>query len=264
MLLREIPFWERSPVFSLLAASNNKSFRRLILDLVVSSGSSPTKRWSQKSGNDFCILMTAPPPRTALKSKAFLSLTVVAVKKEGRVWVPWGEKDTLGVLQIKAIGFLPKCLNNHSNLTPWGLVPGKQQQQKTFLSSAWAQLIPEVWSNSCPYRWCYLTISSSAYLFSCHQGLFQWNHLFASGGPSIRASASASVLPMNIQGWFPLGLTSLISFLSKGLLRVFSSTFSLVIYFIHSSVCMTYIDFLNFSCLKKITYMHWKEILAKY
>ena len=96
-----------------------------------------------------------------------------------------------------------------------------------------------------------LTISSSAYLFYCHQGLFQWNHLFASGGPSIRASASASVLPMNSQGWFPLGLTSLISFLSKGLLRVFSSTFSLVIYFIHSSVCMTYIDFFNFSCLKK-------------
>ena len=45
-------------------------------------------------GNSFCILMTVPPPRTFLKSKAFLPLTVVAVKKrEGRVWVPWGEKD---------------------------------------------------------------------------------------------------------------------------------------------------------------------------
>ena len=48
--------------------------------------------------------------------------------------------------------------------------------------------------------------------------------LFASGGRSIGASASASVLPMNTQGWFPLGLTSLISLLSKGLARVFSNT----------------------------------------
>ena len=50
-----------------------------------------------------------------------------------------------------------------------------------------------------------------------HQGLFQWKRqLFASGGQSIGVSAWASVLPMNIQGWFPLGLTGLISLLSKG------------------------------------------------
>ena len=48
--------------------------------------------------------------------------------------------------------------------------------------------------------------------------------LFTSGGQSIGASASALVLPMNVQGWFPLGLTGLISLLSKGLARVFSST----------------------------------------
>ena len=48
------------------------------------------------------------------------------------------------------------------------------------------------------------------------------NQLFASGGQRIGASASASVLPMNIQGWFPLGLTALISLQSKGLPRVFS------------------------------------------
>ena len=53
---------------------------------------------------------------------------------------------------------------------------------------------------------------------------FPVNWLFASGGPSIRGSASASVLPMNIQGWFPLGLTDLISVRSKGLSRVFSNT----------------------------------------
>ena len=55
-------------------------------------------------------------------------------------------------------------------------------------------------------------------------GSFPMSWLFASGGQSIGASASASVLPMNIQGWFPLGLTGLIFLLSKGLSRVFSST----------------------------------------
>ena len=61
--------------------------------------------------------------------------------------------------------------------------------------------------------------SPPALNFSQHQG-----QLFTSGGQSIGASASASVLPMNIQDWFPLGLTSLISFQSKGLSRVFSNT----------------------------------------
>ena len=55
-------------------------------------------------------------------------------------------------------------------------------------------------------------------------GSFAVSQIFTSGGQSIRASTSASVLPMNIQGWFPLGLTGLISLLSKGLLGVFSST----------------------------------------
>ena len=58
-----------------------------------------------------------------------------------------------------------------------------------------------------------------------HPGLFQWiNQLFASGGQNSEASASASDLPLNIQGWFPFGLTGLISFLSRGLSIVFSST----------------------------------------
>ena len=55
-------------------------------------------------------------------------------------------------------------------------------------------------------------------------GSFPLSWLFTSGGQSVGASASASVLPMNIQGWFPLGLTGLISLLSRGLSRVFSST----------------------------------------
>ena len=92
-------------------------------------------------------------------------------------------------------------------------------------------LSPRVCSNSCPVSWwCYLTIASSVIPFSsCLQsfpasGSFPVSQLFASGGQSIAVSASASVLPMNIQGWFPLGLTSLISLRSKGLSRVFSST----------------------------------------
>ena len=83
-------------------------------------------------------------------------------------------------------------------------------------------------SNSCPLSWwCHPTISSS--FSSCFQsppasGPFLMNLLFTWDGQSIGYSASASVLPMNIEGWFPLGLTGLISFLSKGLSRVFSNT----------------------------------------
>ena len=92
-------------------------------------------------------------------------------------------------------------------------------------------LSPGVCSNSCPLSWwCYLTISSYVAPFSfCLQpfpasGSFPKSWLFTSGDQSIGASASASVLPMNIQCWFPLGLTDLISWQSKGLLRIFYST----------------------------------------
>ncbi len=92
-------------------------------------------------------------------------------------------------------------------------------------------LSPRVCSNSYPLsQWCYPTISTSAVPFSsCPQsfpesGSFPMSCLFASGGQSIRASASTSALPMNIQSWFPFGLTGLISLKSKGLSRVFSST----------------------------------------
>ena len=90
--------------------------------------------------------------------------------------------------------------------------------------------IPRACSNSCPLtQGCHPTISSSVIPFSsCLQsfpasGSFPMSQFFASGGQSIGASASASVLPMNIQGWFPLGLTSLLSLQSKGLSRVFSN-----------------------------------------
>ena len=79
--------------------------------------------------------------------------------------------------------------------------------------------------NSCPLsQWWYLTVSPSDAPFSFFpaSGSFPVNWLFASGGQGIRTSAS--VLSMNIQGWFPLGLTGLISLQSRQLLRVFSST----------------------------------------
>ena len=79
-------------------------------------------------------------------------------------------------------------------------------------------------------QWCHPTISSSVTPFSsCLLSFpasesFSGSQLFTSGGQSTRASASASVLPMNIQDWFPLGWTGWISWLSKGLSRVFSNT----------------------------------------
>ena len=82
-------------------------------------------------------------------------------------------------------------------------------------------------SNSCPLsQWCYPAISSSVILFSsCPQsfpesGSFPVSWFFVSGGQSIGALASASVLLMNIQGWFPLRLTGLISLLSKELSQI--------------------------------------------
>ena len=86
-------------------------------------------------------------------------------------------------------------------------------------------------SNSCPLsQWCCATISSSVIPFSsCLQsfpasGSFLMSWFLSSGGQSIRASASASVLPMNIQDWFPLWWTGWISLQSKGLSSVFSDT----------------------------------------
>jgi len=90
---------------------------------------------------------------------------------------------------------------------------------------------PGVCSNSCPLsRWCHPTISSSVNPFSSYpypfpiSGYFPMSWLFASGRQNIEVSTSASVLPLNIQGRFPLGLTGLISLLFKGLSRVFSTT----------------------------------------
>ena len=92
-------------------------------------------------------------------------------------------------------------------------------------------LSARVCSISCPFsQWCYLTMSSSTACFSsCPQFFpalesFPVSRLFTSGGQNIGASASASVLSMHIQDWFPLEWTSFISLQSNGLSRIFSST----------------------------------------
>ena len=104
-------------------------------------------------------------------------------------------------------------------MTPWTAGPGSLS-----FTISWSLL------NSCPLnQWNHLTISSSIAHFFCFQsftasGSFPMSWLFSLGGQNIGPSASASVLPMTIQAWFPLWLTGLISLMSKGLSRVNSST----------------------------------------
>ena len=123
-------------------------------------------------------------------------------------------------IQFSSVQFSHSAILN--SLQPHGL-------QHTRLPCLWQT--PKVYSNTCQLSWWrHPTISSSVIPFSsCPQfcpasGFFLMSWLFASGGQNSGASASASVLPMNIQDWFPLGLTCLISLQSKGLSNVFSST----------------------------------------
>ena len=112
-----------------------------------------------------------------------------------------------------------------NSVAKWCLTLQPHGLQHTRLPSPSA--FPRACWNWCPLsQWCHPTISSSVVLVSCLQsfptsGSLPVSCLFASGGQDIRASSS--VLPMNIQGWFPLGLTGLI-LQSKGLSRVFSRT----------------------------------------
>ena len=116
--------------------------------------------------------------------------------------------------------FSPSVVSN--SLQPHGL-------QHTRLPCT--SLSPRACSNSCPMsQWCHPTVSSSVLPFSAYllsflaSRSFLMSQLFISGVQSIGASVWASVLPMNIQGWFTLGFTGWISLLSKGLSRVFSNT----------------------------------------
>ena len=127
---------------------------------------------------------------------------------------------------------LGKDLSSHCVQFSWSVVsdslrPHEPQHARPPCPSP----TPGVHSNPCPLnQWCHPAISSSVIpFFSCPQsfpasGSFPMSQLFASGGQSIRASASPSVLPMNTQDWSPLGWTGWTSLQSKGLSRVFSNT----------------------------------------
>ena len=117
-------------------------------------------------------------------------------------------------------------------------------------------LSPGVCSGSCPLsQWCHPTISSSATLFSsCPQSFlaswsFPMSWFFTPGGQSIGATASASVLPMNIQSWFPLGLTGLISLLFRNFLQHHSLKASILW---NSVFFMELIELKTFSTKKEI------------
>ena len=133
---------------------------------------------------------------------------------------------TLRVFLTRLPRKLPLLLFSHSVMS-YSLQPHGWQHTR-FLCPATS---PGACSNSCLLSWwCHPTISSSVVPFcSCFKSFlasrsFLMSQFFASGGQSIGASASTSVLPMNIQDWFLLGLTGLISLQSKGLSKVFSNT----------------------------------------
>ena len=122
--------------------------------------------------------------------------------------------------QFSSVHFSPLVMSN--SLWPHGLQHARLP---------WPSPTPGACTNSCPSSWwCHPIISSSVVPFSsCLQcfpasGSFPMSQFFASGGQSIGVWASASLLPMNIQVWFPLGCTGWISLQSKRLSRVFSNT----------------------------------------
>ena len=148
-------------------------------------------------------------------------------------WIDW--KEEKGSLQDNLVHFqLPfhqglsiVSVQFSSSVMSNSLWPHEPQHARPPCPSP----APRDCSNSCPSSWwCHPPISSSVVPFSsCLQSLpasgpFPVGQFFSSGDQSIGVSASASVLPMSIKDWFPLGLTGLISLQSKGLSRVFSNT----------------------------------------
>ena len=127
-------------------------------------------------------------------------------------------------LHFSSVQFSHSVMSN--SLRPHGLAPMVQHTRLPCPSPT-----PGVYSNSCSLsQWCHPIISYSVVPFSsCLQsfppsGSFPMSQFFTSGGQSIGVSVSASVLPMNIQDWLPLGWTNWIFSQSKGLSRVFSNT----------------------------------------
>ena len=141
---------------------------------------------------------------------------IISDAEECKSKIQWGTTSH----QLESLQF--SCSVVSDSLWPYGL-------QHTRLPCP--SPTSRVYSNSCPLsQWCHPTISSSVIPFSSHlqsfpaSGSFPMSQFFASGGQSSGVSASASVLAMNILGWFPLGWTCWISLQSKGLSRVFYNT----------------------------------------
>ena len=139
-------------------------------------------------------------------------------------WLSLGSKSVPGTLKSRRYFLVWSVQFSHSVMSD-SLQPHGPQHARPPCPSP----ISRVYPSSCSLSgWCHPTISSSVIPFSsCPQSLpasgsFPMSQLFASGGQSI--GTSASVLPINIQRWFLLGLTDLIFLQFKGLTRVFSST----------------------------------------
>ena len=155
--------------------------------------------------------------------EAWISTVHGAAK--GRTWLSnWTTEYTPVIIQFSSVAQL--CLSSVVSLWPFGL-----QHPRPHCPSP----TPGVYSNSCPLNcWYHPIISSSVLPVSSHlqsfpaSGSFKVSQLFASGGQSIRVSASASILPMNVQDWFPLGWTGWISLQSKSLLQHDSSKASIL------------------------------------
>ena len=170
-----------------------------------------------------------------------LSSCVSWVLHSGSVVVVHGLKSLCSTWDLPRQGWKPCPLNWQANSHP--LTTSSVQFSCSVVSdSLWPHGLqharppspsttPGVYSNSCPLSWwCHPTISSSVVPFFNHpqsfpaSGSSQMSQFFASGGESIEVLVSASVLPMNIQEWFPLEWTGWISLQPKGLSRVFSNT----------------------------------------
>ena len=160
--------------------------------------------------------------REVLKYKLYLRVVLTYDKVAGLSYSPAGSHELrtqMGGVIVCGGDVIQSLSHMQLFATPW-----------TVAHQGPLSCTPRVCSNPCPLsQWCYLTISFSAATFSCclqsfpASESFPISQFFSSGDQSTGVSALAAILPMNIQGWFPLGLTSLISLLSKGLSRVFSS-----------------------------------------
>ena len=164
--------------------------------------------------------------QTGLSDWTELRLVITFLPRSKCLLISWLQSPSAVILEPRKIIILFSVQFSHSAMS-YSLRPHELQHTRPPYPSP----TPRVYSNSCPSsRWCHPAISSSVAPFSfCPQSLpaswsFPTSQLFRWGGQNTGVSASASVLPMNIQDWSPSGWTGWISLQSKGLSRVFSNT----------------------------------------